>query len=102
MGVSYERGTPVLSVFALKHRRVAAEGAQKTGSEVPRAYVISAFRRADVANQLRQALPELEVEEKFEDETSGYILDIRASGKGANAGRGWAVEVDGPWRFVQV
>ena len=57
---------------------MAAQGAQKTQ--------FGPFRRAEVANQLRQSLPGLEVEEKFVDETSGYILDIRASDKAASAG----------------
>ncbi|KAJ1473534.1 hypothetical protein T484DRAFT_1972783 [Baffinella frigidus] len=65
--------------------------------------------QADVAKQLRRSLPELEFEEEFVDPTSGYSIDIRAERSGAGnalgcgsmAGRGWAVEVDGPTHFLQ-
>jgi hypothetical protein len=66
--------------------------------------------QADVAKQLRLSCPELEFEDEFVDPTSGYSIDIRAERRGAGdasvrgsrAGRGWAVEVDGPTHFLQV
>jgi hypothetical protein len=61
----------------------------------------------DVATQLRRLFPDLKVEEEYEDPKSGYRIDIRAarsgaSNGGAGAGRVWAVEVDGPTRFLTV
>ena len=66
--------------------------------------------QADVAKQLRLSCPELEFEDEFVDPTSGYSIDTRAERRGAGnasdgssrAGGGWAVEVDGPWHFLQV
>jgi hypothetical protein len=62
--------------------------------------------QADVAKQLRLALPELEFEEEFVDPTSGYSIDIRAekrggghaSDRGSGAGRGWAVHFLQVWK----
>ncbi|KAJ1482689.1 hypothetical protein T484DRAFT_1803178 [Baffinella frigidus] len=74
------------------------------------ATVSTSLLQAEVAKQLRLALPELECEEEFVDPTSGYSIDIRAaqrgagnaSDRGSGAGRGWAVEVDGSSHFLKI
>ena len=66
--------------------------------------------QADVAKQLRQVFPRMQFEEEYQDPESGYSVDIRAErggGGGASDGasgasRVWAVEVDGPERFLKV
>jgi len=66
----------------------------------------------EVAAALRIAVPELEMEEEYRDARSGYSIDVlvrRRSAAGSSIGSkspvtsfgGWAVEVDGPFHFLE-